>query len=152
MNSCTYIFKNFTKVISSFLSLGSFYENAIKNIIKNITYWLFNLFFVSISTFFMFQSAVQTRTIINMLHHSNEQYSFKNSIMFYPINSLSTWIGTFAICFVFCTSFFLIWLFAVHLELLVILKSKEVGLLESENQDLPLLHRQAQECHKRHYP
>ena len=40
----------------------------------------------------------------------------------------------------------------MHLEVLVNYNNEEVGLLESENHDLPLLHRHAQEGHKSHYP
>ena len=38
-----------------------------------------------------------------------------------------------------------------HLEVIVNYENGEVGLHESENHDLPLLHRHAQEGHKSHY-
>ena len=41
---------------------------------------------------------------------------------------------------------------SVHPEVLVNYKNEEEGLFESENHNLPLLHRHAEEGHKSHYP
>ena len=48
--------------------------------------------------------------------------------------------------------FFCLLTFSVHLEVLASYENEEVGLLKSENHDLPLLHRHAQQGHKSHSP
>ena len=102
--------------------------------------------------FYVTQCSADKSNLINMLHHSNGQCSFNNSIIFILLIALSTRICKFAISFFFCTCFLSSVSLSVHLEVLENYKNEEVGLLESVNHDLPLLHRHSQEGHKSLYP